>query len=188
MRGGRGGGASERTSRTGIKKVQSADFNSGAAQSVSQPFVLKVALHCPLLSTGLTLFFTPSTLQHPLLSTPASPSCFLPPSRAARFHLNHTFHCASLTKGPLRPFWPGVLLAPSRPQGSRCPNNWAADDSHSANFAAFVNIVCRTRGGAPCALSNATSRTCALPGMWRNQNLGLTETPCLQHLQFYPKE
>lgn len=106
--------------------VQRAHFNSPLCAQHLPPSVFKVALYCPLLSTGLTCF----SLDRPSSTyfTPAWPSiralfslrvglslpCFFFPKPFSFAYFNHIFHCSLLTKTPPPP----PLLTPSPAQGS----------------------------------------------------------------------
>lgn len=142
--------------------VQRAHFNSPLCAQHLPPSVFKVALYCPLLSTGLTCF----SLDRPssTYSTPAWPSitalfslriclslpCFF--FFLSFSYFNHIFHCSLLTKTPPTASPAGPPLTPSLAQGSsllprlrRRSSNWTAVDSHSVNFAAVVDIHNGTR-------------------------------------------
>lgn len=99
--------------------VQRAHFNSPLCAQHLPPSVFKVALYCPLLSTGLTCF----SLDRPssTYSTPAWPSItalfslslsasaspfsvfFFFPEPLSFASFNHIFHCSLLTKTPPPP-------------------------------------------------------------------------------------
>lgn len=164
--------------------VQRAHFNSPLCAQHLPPSVFKVALYCPLLSTGLTCFSldrpssTYSTPAWPSITVLFSlsprlplPSLFFFFSRASliRF-LNHIFHCSLLTKTPPPPRLPvrfsrhlshkAQAAVNPHPRLRRRSSNWTADDSHSVNFAAIVDIHNGTHTACVCGVFFSVSCLC----------------------------